>query len=80
MVIYKYQIWDTAGQEKVSGVHCQQLTTCSLCDEDCTHCKHLEPSVIGNVLIWHQALHGIFHPLGKTSWVKLGKRVSFTYE
>jgi len=42
MVVYKYQIWDTAGQEKVSGVHCQQLTTCSLCDEDCTHCKHLE--------------------------------------
>jgi len=23
--------------------------------------------------------HGTFYPLGKTGWVKLGKKVSFTY-
>jgi len=29
---------------------------------------------------WSQCWHGKFYRVGKTVWVKLGKRVSFTHE
>jgi len=33
-----------------------------------------------SVLYCVQGWHGKFYPLGKTGWVKLGKKVSFTHQ